>query len=169
MFLACRRLAGVLRGQPEPVIKAVSPQEHIPNAKDRAVPQYLLRGTKIRLISDPDVQAFADALKAAGQTAEYVQVEGASHAFFDWKPDANTKATFAKYGVPVRGQDEEFLRRGFLSPGQNSGEVDFGPWTLDLGLWTLDFGPWTWHQTGHSTLHVQSGLNRCSSATSNPK
>jgi len=30
---------------------------------------------------------------------EYVQVGGAGHAFFDWKPDEPTKATFAKYGV----------------------------------------------------------------------
>ena len=33
------------------------------------------------------------------QRAEYIQVGGASHAFFDWKPDDTTKATFAKYGV----------------------------------------------------------------------
>ena len=42
---------------------------------------------------------FVDALVKAGQRAEYVQVGGAGHAFFDWKPDAATKATFAQYGV----------------------------------------------------------------------
>jgi acetyl esterase len=113
-------LAGILRGQPEPVVKAVSPQEHIPNAKERAVPQYLLRGTNDPLIRDPDVQGFADALKAAGQTAEYVQVEGASHAFFDWKPDANTKATFAKYGVPYAAKMKSFFD-GFFYPQRGTG------------------------------------------------
>jgi acetyl esterase/lipase len=106
-------MAGVLRGQPDRVIKAVSPQEHIPNASKRAVPQLLLRGTDDPLIRDPDVQAFADALKAAGQTVEYVQVEGASHAFFDWKPDARTKATFAKYGVPNAAKMKGFFDRVF--------------------------------------------------------
>ena len=45
------------------------------------------------------MKEFVDALVKAGQRAEYVQVGGASHAFFDWKPDEGTKATFAKYGV----------------------------------------------------------------------
>jgi acetyl esterase/lipase len=106
-------MAGVLRGQPETVVKAVAPQEHIPPAKERAVPQYLLRGTEDRLITHPAVQAFADALKAAGQTVEYVQVEGAGHAFFDWKPDARTKATFAQYGVPYAAQMKSFFDRVF--------------------------------------------------------
>ncbi|HEX7653979.1 MAG TPA: hypothetical protein VF607_10760, partial [Verrucomicrobiae bacterium] len=48
----------------------------------------------------PGVQAYAEALKAAGQRVEYVQVEGAGHAFFDWKPDTSTQATFAEFGVP---------------------------------------------------------------------
>jgi pimeloyl-ACP methyl ester carboxylesterase len=45
------------------------------------------------------VKEFTEALVKAGQRAEYVQVGGAGHAFFDWKPDEGTKATFAKYGV----------------------------------------------------------------------
>ena len=109
-------MAGVLRGQSDAVIKAVSPQDHIPSAKDRAVPQYLLRGTEDRLIADAGVQAFADALKAAGQTVEYVQVQGANHAFFDWKPDAGTKATFAKYGVPYAAKMKSFFNRVFSPP-----------------------------------------------------
>jgi acetyl esterase/lipase len=106
-------LAGVLRGQPEAVIKAVSPQEQIPNVKERAVPQYLLRGTEDRLITHSGVKAFADALEAAGQTVEYVQVEGAGHAFFDWKPDARTKATFAKYGAPYAAKMKSFFDHVF--------------------------------------------------------
>jgi len=66
---------------------------------ERAVPQFLTRGTNDRLIQDAAVKEFVDALVKAGQRAEYVQVGGAGHAFFDWKPDENTKATFAKYGV----------------------------------------------------------------------
>jgi len=45
------------------------------------------------------VHEFTDALVKAGQWVEYVQVGGANHAFFDWKPDAATKATFTRFGV----------------------------------------------------------------------
>ena len=78
---------------------AIAPLSHIPPAAERAVPQYLVRGTRDQLIRDEMVQEFTDALVKAGQRAEYVQVGGAGHAFFDWKPDDATKATFAKYGV----------------------------------------------------------------------
>ncbi len=91
------------------VLKAIAPMDHIPNIKERAVPQLLLRGTMDPLIQDSGVRAYADALKAAGQTVEYVQVEGASHAFFDWKPDAGTKAAFAKYGVPYAARMKSFF------------------------------------------------------------
>jgi len=110
---AAQIMARVLRGEPEVVVKAVSPQGHIPNGRERAVPQYLLRGTEDPLVGQADVQAFADALKAAGQTMEYVQVEGAGHAFFDWKPDARTKATFAKYGAPNAAKMKNFFDRVF--------------------------------------------------------
>ena len=93
-------------------VAAISPQVHIPNAKDRAVPQFLLRGTRDTLIPDAEVQGYTDALKAAGQRAEYVQVEGAGHAFFDWKADGN-KATFARYGVPYAAQMEAFFNSIF--------------------------------------------------------
>jgi acetyl esterase/lipase len=78
---------------------AVAPLSHIPKASERSVPQFLTRGTQDPLISDASVKEFVDALVKAGQRAEYVQVGGASHAFFDWKPDARTKATFAQFGV----------------------------------------------------------------------
>lgn len=111
-------MSGVLRGQPESVVKAISPQEHIPSVKDRAVPQYLVRGTKDGLITHLAVQAFADALKTAGQRVEYVQVEGAGHAFFDWKPDPGTKATFAKYGVPHAAKMKRFFDSVFYPQGR---------------------------------------------------
>jgi acetyl esterase/lipase len=79
--------------------EAVAPLSHIPPATERSVPQFLTRGTRDPLITDAAVKEFVDALVKAGQPAEYVQVGGASHAFFDWKPDDTTKATFAKYGV----------------------------------------------------------------------
>ena len=78
---------------------AIAPLSHIPPATERAVPQFLTRGTRDNLITDAAVKDFTDALVKAGQRVEYVQIGGAGHAFFDWKPDANTKATFAKYGV----------------------------------------------------------------------
>lgn len=78
---------------------AIAPLSHIPTATERAVPQFLVRGTRDNLIPDAEVKEFTDALVKAGQRAEYIQVGGAGHAFFDWKPDENTKATFAQYGV----------------------------------------------------------------------
>ena len=79
--------------------EAIAPLGHIPAATERSVPQFLTRGTRDPLITDAMVKEFVDALVKAGQRAEYIQVGGASHAFFDWKPDDTTKATFAKYGV----------------------------------------------------------------------
>jgi acetyl esterase/lipase len=78
---------------------AIAPLAHIPPATERAVPQFLTRGTRDQLIRHEMVQEFTEALVKAGQRVEYIQVGGAGHAFFDWKPDDRTKATFAQYGV----------------------------------------------------------------------
>lgn len=88
---------------------AVSPVKHVPNASDRALPHFIVRGTKDPLISDQMIVSYVDVLKAAGQTATYVQVEDAGHAFFDWKPDATTMGTFAKYGVKYAGEMRKFF------------------------------------------------------------
>jgi acetyl esterase len=88
---------------------AVAPLNNIPNSSERAVPQYFLRGTNDPLIRDEAVKTYVDALVKAGQRTEYVQVGGASHAFFDWKPDQNTKATFAKYGVYYAAEMKAFF------------------------------------------------------------
>jgi acetyl esterase len=88
---------------------AIAPINNIPNASERAVPQYLTRGTNDMLIKDEGVKAYVDALVKAGQRVEYVQVGGANHAFFDWKPDATTKATFAKYGVYYAAEMKSFF------------------------------------------------------------
>jgi acetyl esterase len=94
---------------------AIAPQSNIPTVKDRAVPQYLLRGTLDGLIKDEAVKAYVDTLVKAGQRVEYVQVGGASHAFFDWKPDERTKATFAKYGVFYCAEMEAFFNSVFYA------------------------------------------------------
>jgi acetyl esterase len=90
-------------------LKAVSPESNIPNIKERAVPQFLLRGTADTTIQNAEVQNYTDALKAAGQRAEYVLVQGAAHAFLDWKPDARTKATFYRFGVPESAKMKGFF------------------------------------------------------------
>ena len=89
--------------------EAIAPLGNIPNLSERAVPHYLLRGTNDPLIKDDAVKAYVDALVKAGQRAEYVQVGGAGHAFFDWKPDSNTKATFAKFGVYYTAEMKTFF------------------------------------------------------------
>ena len=104
-----RALAHVAQGTNSAAVKAIAPQANIPNVKERAVPQFLLRGSVDPVIRHEEVQGYTDALKAVGQRAEYIQVEGAGHAFFDWKPDAETKATFAKYGVPYAAKMEVFF------------------------------------------------------------
>jgi len=88
---------------------AIAPLSNIPNASERAVAQYFLRGTLDPLIKDDAVKTYVDALVKAGQRVEYVQVGGASHAFFDWKPDSNTKATFAKFGVYYTAEMKTFF------------------------------------------------------------
>jgi pimeloyl-ACP methyl ester carboxylesterase len=69
----------------------------------------MVRGTKDPIISNQMIQSYVDVLKSAGQTADYIQVEDAGHAFFDWKPDAQTRATFAKYGVPYAAKMRDFF------------------------------------------------------------
>lgn len=88
---------------------AVSPIKHVPNASEHALPHFIVRGTKDPIIPDVMITSYVDVLKSAGQTAEYIQVEDAGHAFFDWKPDATTRATFAKYGVPYAAKMREFF------------------------------------------------------------
>jgi acetyl esterase len=101
----------------ETELKAISPFYHIPDVKVRKVPQFLLRGTEDTLITEKIVRSYADALKAAGQRAEYVLVEGAEHAFLDWKPNTQTKAVFKKYGVPYIAAMKAFFDSVFY-PGK---------------------------------------------------
>jgi len=98
-------------------LAAIAPIDCIPNISVRPVPQYLLRGTKDMLITREAVTAYGIALKVAGQAVRYDQVEGANHAFFDWKPDAQTKATFEQYGVPYAAKMKSFFDT-YLYPGK---------------------------------------------------
>ncbi len=93
--------------------EGVAPMSNIPNASERAIPHYLTRGTNDMLIKDEAVKSYVDALVKAGQTVEYVQVGGANHAFFDWKPDDRTKDTFKKYGVYYCAEMEAFFNSVF--------------------------------------------------------
>jgi len=81
-----------------PFAKEIAPINYIPEASSRAVPYFLLRGTEDPLISNEEVSRYMEALIKAGQQVEYLQVGGASHAFFDWKADEKTQETFNKYG-----------------------------------------------------------------------
>lgn len=95
--------------------KAIAPDDNIPSIRKRAIPQYLVLGTLDRTVKREPIERYVGNLKAAGQNAELVIIEGASHAFFDWKPDQDTKDTFAEYGVPyaadmLRFFDEVFYK-----------------------------------------------------------
>ena len=104
-----KNLASFLEQKDEAYHHAVSPAKHIPQADDRAIPHFIVRGTQDFLISHEMIQSDVDHLQTAGQRVEYVQVENAHHAFFDWKPDAQTRATFAQYGVKYAAEMSEFF------------------------------------------------------------
>jgi acetyl esterase len=93
--------------------EAISPINNVPLATERSVPQYLTRGTNDGLIKDEAVKAYVDTLVKRGQTVEYTQLGGAGHAFFDWKPDERTKATFMKYGVYYAAEMKAFFNSVF--------------------------------------------------------
>jgi len=94
-------------------LKAISPINYVPKISERSIPHFIVRGTDDKLVSHEVVQRYVDVVKAAGQPVNYIQVEGAGHAFFDWKPDATTRATFAKYGVPYAAQMQTFFNSIF--------------------------------------------------------
>lgn len=89
--------------------EALAPLNNIPDAAKRAIPTWLIRGASDTLISDESVREYYDALVAAGQEAYYVYVAGAEHAFYDWKPDAKTKATFDRFGAPYAAAMKSFF------------------------------------------------------------
>jgi acetyl esterase len=108
VFGAGPMLRNKMKDKPEGWWKAIAPIENIPDAGDRVVPHFLLRGTK-DWIKHEHVQSYANALKAAGHPVEYEQLEGARHAFLDWKPSARHQATFEKFAVPAIRKMKAFL------------------------------------------------------------
>ncbi|MBO4765043.1 MAG: alpha/beta hydrolase [Bacteroidales bacterium] len=104
-----KSLAGFIQNLPEDEMTAVVPMENVPEASKRAVPQFLTLGTLDRTVGREPMEEYVELLKTKGQRVEYVLIDGASHAFFDWKPDQRTKDTFAKYGVPYAKQMQEFF------------------------------------------------------------
>jgi acetyl esterase/lipase len=96
---------------------AISPIKHIPNVKDRALPHFIVRGTLDPVVSKEAVTSYVEKLKAAGQRVEHLEIEGAGHAFFDWKPDAATIGTFEKIGVPYAAKMKAFFDSIFY-PGK---------------------------------------------------
>ena len=100
-------------GLPAEAVQAIAPDSNIPAISTRAIPQYFVLGTLDRTVRREPIEKYVDHLKAAGQKAELVIVEGASHAFFDWKPDQRTKNTFAKFGVPFAADMQRFFNEVF--------------------------------------------------------
>jgi len=88
---------------------AITPDSNIPQAAKRKAPQFLVIGTQDRTVQRAPMEKYVENLKAAGQRAELLIVEGASHAFFDWKPDQGTKNTFARFGVPYAEKMQKFF------------------------------------------------------------
>lgn len=95
---------------------AVSPLQHLPRFSERSIPHYLIRGSEDLLVKDA-MGRYMDALVRAGQRVQYVQVGGAGHAFFDWKPDPQTKATFEEYGIYYIREMESFFNSVFYPEG----------------------------------------------------
>ncbi len=112
-IFAVNDIQSVVRDLPEEAQKAVAPICHIPSAAKRQIPHWINRGTKDPIISEEITVAYQNALLEAGQRAEYVRVPDAVHAYYDWKPDAATKATFWQYGAPYAHQMEEFFNSVF--------------------------------------------------------
>lgn len=90
-------------------LAAISPVAQIPPVEQRRLPHYLIRGGSDPLITPDMVDEYAEALEAAGHPVKRVEVPGAGHAFFDWKPDAQTRRTFQRFGVPYIRDMLEFF------------------------------------------------------------
>lgn len=104
-----KSLANFMKGLSAEEITAAVPMDNVPQVSKRAVPQFLTLGTLDRTVGREPMEQYVELLKAKGQRVEYHLIEGASHAFFDWKPDQRTKDTFAKYGVPYAKKMQEFF------------------------------------------------------------
>ena len=92
---------------------AITPECNIQHADIREVPTYMVLGTLDRTVGRKPMEEYLLRLKGKNQNARLDIVEGASHAFFDWKPDQRTKDTFAKFGVPYAAKMQAFFDEVF--------------------------------------------------------
>lgn len=93
--------------------EALAPICHIPDASVRPIPHWINRGTLDPIISEESTAEYYQAVLDAGQVAYNVQVPGAVHAYYDWKPDSATKETFDRFGAPYARQMEDFFNTVF--------------------------------------------------------
>jgi acetyl esterase len=66
-----------------------------------------------------------NALVKVGQRAEYIPADGASHTFFDWKPDEIAGAAFAKHVVFYCAEMEAFFNSIFYNTKECRGSQRF--------------------------------------------
>ena len=92
---------------------AITPECNVQHADIREMPQYMVLGTLDRTVGRKPMEEYLLRLKGKNQDARLDIVDGASHAFFDWKPDQRTKETFAKYGVPYAAKMKAFFDEVF--------------------------------------------------------
>lgn len=98
-----------VRNLPDDGRAALAPLDNVPDASVRTIPHWINKGTKDQIITEESTIDYYNAVKAAGQEVYYIKVEGAEHAYYDWKPDSATKETFWKYGAPYTREMEKFF------------------------------------------------------------
>jgi acetyl esterase/lipase len=78
----------------------VSPIDNIPDSSVRVLPpQHLTRGSTDFIVTAQGLEDYHAALTAAGQSSYITTIEGAFHAYLDWKPHDGTIATFNTFGM----------------------------------------------------------------------
>ena len=102
-----------VRNLPEDGRAALAPLDNVPDVSVRKIPHWINKGTKDQVITEESTIDYYNALKSAGQEVYYIKIEGAEHAYYDWKPDSATKDTFWKYGAPYTREMEKFFNTVF--------------------------------------------------------
>ncbi len=93
------------------MLQKVSP-EYLIQSVSLKVPCWQSRGSVDMLINLESVQRFTASLTAAGWADadnQYFEMEGANHAFYDWKPNTTTQSTYSQYGEPGMVKMIEFF------------------------------------------------------------
>ncbi len=102
-----------VRNLPEDGRAALAPLDNVPDVSVRKIPHWINKGTKDQVITEESTIDYYNAVKSAGQEVYYIKIEGAEHAYYDWKPDSATKDTFWKYGAPYTREMEKFFNTVF--------------------------------------------------------